>query len=278
MSGGKCIVKIYGGLGNQLFQIATGLAYSQQYGKTLQLVPSDQYRKTYYWNTILSTLKSSVKHDFTQLDNIPVYTFREISYKKIPECEGDIILDGYFQSSKYFSPKCLRQDSVLAQRAGFAGDLLLDLIQLPTNIILPTIKKNTVIVHARRGDYLSEQNAKIHGPLPPTYYQLAIDIMKMQLDHPEFILVSDDNSFWLNDQMAFLRDEKTTIFNGDEIETLTLMSKCQNIIIANSTFSWWGAYLAQANNVIAPSQWFGPNGPQDWQDIYEDSWTIIPIA
>ncbi len=139
---------------------------------------------------------------------------------------------------------------------------------------------NVVIVHARRGDYLaSEWNKLVHGPLPGSYYQLGIETIKTEVTgKPLFVLISDDNSFWSSSELDFLKDEDTLIFDENDIDTLYLMTQSRNFIIANSTFSWWGAYLSPALNVIAPSRWFGPRGPQDWQDIYETSWTIIPIS
>lgn len=257
----KCIVKVYGGLGNQLFQIATALAYCQKTNKSLELFPCDGNRRTYYWNSLLARFADSVINEIP--NSFPIYKELGFSFKEIPYFDGNIILDGYFQSSKYFKQSC---------------SILKDSIVWPP--LIPQINENVVIIHARRTDYLaSEWNKLVHGPLPPSYYKLGVEIIKKQIDGPiEFILISDDNSFWSNPDFDFLKNEKVTIFNGTDIETLALMKSCKNFIIANSTFSWWGAYLADAQNVIAPSRWFGPRGPQDWQDIYEDSWTIIPIS
>lgn len=257
-SPGKCILKIYGGLGNQLFQIANGLAYCEKTGKELLLIPCDTNRCTYYWNSLLAPFADKVITNISS--TVPIYHEIGFSYKEIPNFNGDIILDGYFQSSKNF------------------GGVFRDFINWP-DYTGPQVNEQTVIVHARRGDYLkNETNIKVHGPLPITYYKLAFDLMKIQLgEEARYILISDDNSFWSNPGFEFLRDFKTNIFNGTDIETLALMKQCNNFIIANSTFSWWGAYLAQAKNVIAPSRWFGPLGHQYWQDIYESSWTIIPV-
>lgn len=252
-----CYLKVYGGLGNQLFQISAGLAYCEETGKNLKIVPFYGQRSSFYWNNLLKSLHQYVYNDALP-PNIPIYKQLEWSYKKIPQFDGDIILDGYFQSSRYF-PK----STSLLNMITWSSEQQLD--------------DNIVIVHARRGDYIDLE--QIHGPLPVSYYELAIEIMKQQIgENAEFILISDDTSFWTSPQMKFLLNEKTQIFHGNEIETLTLMKGCKNFIIANSTFSWWGAYLAREGNVIAPSRWFGPRGPQDWQDIYEDSWTIIPVA
>jgi len=252
----KCILKVYGGLGNQLFQIAAAMAYCEETGKELQLVPCDGNRRTYYWNSLLSGFADKIIHETPA--STPIYKEVGFSYTSIPHLNGNIVLDGYFQSSKYFGHKHR------------------DFINWPLSPSTINVGPKTVIVHARRGDYLAnEWNKLVHGPLPESYYKLAFDIMLKQLgDDAEFILISDDNSYWSFD---FLKDLKTTIFNGNDIETLALMKQCNNFIIANSTFSWWGAYLAKATNVIAPNRWFGIRGPQDWHDIYEPSWIQIPV-
>jgi hypothetical protein len=259
MSNGKCIVRVYGGLGNQLFQIAAGLSYCKEFGKELVLTPCDINRRTYYWDSLLNSFATKVQEYVSY--SIPIYKEIGLTYRKVPYFDNDIIIDGYFQSSKYFK------------------DTFYDFINWPKDLKLPEVNENTVIVHARRGDYVTnEWFNKVHGSLPISYYQLAIDIMNIQLEETaEYILISDDNSFWSSPGFEFLRQQKTRVFEGSDIETLTLMKKCKNFIIANSTFSWWGAYLSQAENVIAPSRWFGPRGPECWQDIYEESWTIIPV-
>lgn len=267
---GKCTLKVYGGLGNQLFQIATALTYCAEYNKELELFPCDTNRMTYYWGTLLKHFASFVRHSLPS--NCPIYHEIGFSYRSIEPAESDLILNGYFQSSKYFN----------------GSKQLGELLSWPENIKERLIAKygtrifdpNVVIVHARRGDYLAnESNILIHGPLPVTYYQLAIEIIKNQLGtKPLFVLISDDNSFWSTAGLEFIKQENTLVFDENEVDTLYLMTKSKNFIIANSTFSWWGAYLSEAINVIAPSRWFGPRGPQDWQDIYEDSWTIIPVA
>ncbi len=264
---GKCILKVYGGLGNQLFQIATAIAYCAEHNKELELVPCDTNRRTYYWHSLLYHFAQLVRHSLPS--HCPIWHEIGFSYKPIGAVESDLILDGYFQSSKYFNGS-KQLGALLSWPSKIHEHLAL---KYGTRIFDP----NVVIVHARRGDYLTHE--LIHAPLPVTYYQLGTEIIKNQLgEKPLFVLISDDNSYWSTPGLEFLRNENTLIFDEDEVNTLYIMTKSKNFIIANSTFSWWGAYLAQANYVIAPSRWFGPFGPQDWQDIYEDSWTIIPVA
>jgi len=267
---GKCTLKVYGGLGNQLFQIATAMSYCTEHNKELELVGCDGNRMTYYWDTLLKHFAPLVRPCLPL--KCPIYHEIGFSYKPIGSMESDFILDGYFQSSKHF-----KGSKLLGELLTWPADIKERLLtKYGSSIFDP----NVVIVHARRGDYLaSEWNKLVHGPLPASYYQLGIETIKNGIEgKPLFVLISDDNSFWSSSELEFLKDENTLIFDENDIDTLYLMTQSLNFIIANSTFSWWGAYLASALNVIAPSKWFGPRGPQDWQDIYETSWTIIPVS
>ena len=135
----------------------------------------------------------------------------------------------------------------------------------------PIFTDQTVIVHARRGDY--EQKRGVHNPQPNSYYEEGLIQIKKKISEPLFLLLSDDPQYWV--QSPVFQNEKTVHINESDIDSLFLMMKCKHFIMANSTFSWWGAYLANADTVIVPSQWFGPQGPQDWQDVYEDGWIKI---
>ncbi len=264
---GKCTLKVFGGLGNQLFQIATALTYCAEHNKELELFPCDVTRKTYYWDTLLKYFAPLVRHCLPS--QCPTLGQIGFSYKPIEPMRFDLILDGYFQSSKYFNGS--KQLSTLLSWPVDIKECLI--AKYGTRIF----DSNVVIVHARRGDYLVHEH--IHAPLPVTYYQLGTEIIKNQLgEKPLFVLISDDKSYWSTAGLEFLKQENTLVFDENEVNTLYLMTKSKNFIIANSTFSWWGAYLSKATKVIAPSRWFGPFGPQDWQDIYEDFWTIIPVA
>jgi len=255
----KCLVHVVGGLGNQLFTIATGLAYCYKYNLVLQLYPTPNKRH-YYWNSILSPFKKYVVNE----DNLSLQTYNEptMAYNQIPKDKTR--LSGYFQSSKYFKnvqtiikncivfPDPERLEQRLFEKCGY-------------------ITPNHVIVHARRGDYLPL--ADYHNPQPDKYYEDGLVEIKKRIDKPVFILLSDDKDYWVHSKV--FKNENYVIVDVDEITTFFLMTRCKNFIMANSTFSWWGAYLANATTVIAPKQWFGPKGPQDWQDIYEDEWIRI---
>lgn len=249
------IIDVHGGLANQLFQIATGLAYSIQHSKKLILNASNKNGRPYYWNSVFSNFKDTVIQDSSkEID----YKEESFKYNEIPELKGDCHLWGYFQSSKYF--KLIDSD--------FHKSLNIK----PSNTLS---HPNIVVVHARRGDYCeSEIKINYHNPLPQSYYDKAVALMKTRVKEPVFVLISDDNTFW--NSITTFQNEKYVVFDeSDELKTLSAMMGAKNFIIANSTFSWWGAKFSGSKNVIAPKDWFGPLGPQDWQDIYEEHMTIV---
>jgi hypothetical protein len=90
------------------------------------------------------------------------------------------------------------------------------------------------------------------------------------------VLVFSDDSKWCNQQEFFNDDRFLISEGGDNITDMCMMSMCQYQIIANSTFSWWGAWLAGHNNVIGPKLWFGPDG-EDPTDIFIDRWEYLDV-
>ncbi len=248
-----CIMHVHGGLANQLFQIATGLDYSIRHAKRLLFTLSGNNVRPYYWDSVLSHYAG---HVITALPTGQFTEYREkgFHHNEIPEVEGNVKLYGYFQSSKYFPL--------------IAPDIC-KIIRLKQCVKLDS---NIVIVHARRGDYMHK--VQFHGPLTESYYSNAVAIMKQRVKDPTFVLFSDDPGYWKT--ISTFKDEKHVVYSDpNEINTLTFMSSAQNFIIANSTFSWWGAKLSGSKNVIAPAHWFGSEGPQDTQDIYESYMTLI---
>jgi hypothetical protein len=130
---------------------------------------------------------------------------------------------------------------------------------------------DTCSIHVRRGDYLALQN---HHPIQSIeYYQNAIDIIG---NDKHFLIFSDDIK-WCEENFGGLTN-KTYITGNQDYEDLYLMSMCRNNIIANSTFSWWGAWLNKNEDkkVIAPKQWFGvSNSHLDTSDLYCKKWITI---
>ena len=131
-----------------------------------------------------------------------------------------------------------------------------DKISDNSNLLLEKINNtNSVSIHVRRGDYLKDNNINIHGLCSLEYYLRAIEILNMSSYKFSFFIFSDDLE-WCKAKFSFSND--LHFCEGNFLEDFFLMSKCKNNIIANSSFSWWAAFLNENINktVIYPSNWF----------------------
>ena len=251
--------KLMGGLGNYLFQISTAYYLCLRDNKELLCDVSDSMVPHKPYSNYTSNIFRNVKfvngvNDFTPLGE------GGFSYHPLPKIDGNVKLFGHFQSEKYFMDyrneilELFKIDDETNQKIhNKYGDLL---------------SLDTCSIHVRRGDYLALQN---HHPIQPIeYYQNAIDIIG---DDKHFLIFSDDIK-WCEENFNFLKN-KTFISGNLDYEDLYLMSMCKNNILANSTFSWWGAWMNQNENkqVIIPSKWFGvSNSHLNTNDLYCDKW------
>jgi hypothetical protein len=250
-----------GGLGNQMFQIMAAYAHSKNVNDDLyfdfdkcytpnQGNTSDKYKKNLFKN-----LKEDKRENYFQF----IYNEPTFSYRPIPK-EKNLLLNGVFQSEKYFEE--------------YKSDVFkvfnIDLDKCKSirkNLEEKVKSKNITSIHIRRGDYLTKPN--FHTIPNLEYYKMSIKI----IGESSFIIVSDDIEWCKNN---FHGDN---IFYSDytnEIDDLYLIMSSDNKILSNSSFSWWGDYLSKYKGItIAPKIWFGPQGPQDTEDIYNKNWTII---
>ena len=127
-----------------------------------------------------------------------------------------------------------------------------------------------ISLHIRRTDHLVKPT--YHPVLPLSYYEEALS--KFPSDIP--VLVFSDDPLWCHDEAFFSGDRFLISDSGDNITDMCLMSMCQYQIMANSTYSWWGAWLSNSKDVIAPKLWFGPDG-QDPRDVYVDRWLYLDV-
>lgn len=217
------IVKLKGGLGNQMFQYA--------YGRNLALK-----RKT-----ILKLDKSFLRRRFWQkaLGVTPrEYELGEFNIKaEFAKPDFRPRLKGYWQNEKYFKdirPILLKDFTLKKKTKNF-----LKFKKLISGV-------NSVSIHVRRGDYVKRKvTGNYHGVLDLDYYRQAVEIIRKKVKKPRFFVFSDDPTI--------------SNFSGlTNSEELILMSLCKHQIIANSSFSWWGAWLNRnpAKIVIAPQRWF----------------------
>lgn len=255
-------INLMGGLGNMLFQIATAFSVSLRDNKKLicdtrnMIVPHKPYNE--YSENILRNIEfsDSIHHELTLQE-------KGFNYNIIPKVDKNIKLLGYYQSEKYFVEH---------------KNKVLDLFETDSETLqyLKTkygelIQKNTCSIHIRRGDYLHLQNH--HPILSIDYYKEAIKIIG---ENNHYLIFSDDIS-WCKINLDFIPN-KTFIVGNLDYQDLYLMSMCKNNIIANSSFSWWGAWLNKNENkrVISPLEWFGPvYSTYNTNDLYPEKWIKI---
>ena len=258
--------KFYGQLGNQLFIIAATLSYAWDYDAT-PIFPglrSKEDRTSYNKDRLFFRLDASLSPRPFQ------NTFRErfwYSSDRIP-FQKDLILDGYFQSWKHFHHHRAELLSILA----------------PSQFTLNTLNKkykdlianpNTVAIHVRTaGKYNHDQ--RFHPFLGLKYYQNAVD----QFPKDSIFVVFADRINWCKKHFPALQRNFVFIEGNEGIEDMFLMSMMRHTIMANSTFSWWGAYFNQNPNpkVIAPEFWGGcPQPHHPLKELILPEWTIQPV-
>lgn len=269
---GMVIVKLIGGLGNQLFQYAAGfrLAWRNHVPLKLDLSAFNSYtRRAYSLSQFnISAAIATPDEIVSAYDKGNFIKEAGVSFDaRILNCYGNIYLDGYWQSEKYFADisNIIRQEFTIKYEPDEKNKELANYIN----------NCQSVAIHIRRGDYATDaQMNAVHGTLELQYYHRCISKLLERITDPHFFIFSDDPD-WVRDN--FHLDYPVTIIshNGPQknYEDLRLMSLCHHNIIANSTFSWWGAWLNLHPDkiVFAPVQWF--NDQQiDTSDLIPESW------
>jgi hypothetical protein len=298
------IVRLEGGLGNQMFQYATAkhLSLIQHTDLKVDLSAFDKtiYKENATWrgfqldvfnlNVGIATaedmksvknaapdLFEKLQYRLLRIKSIPYYRRNEV-YESTPfRFDRNILkagknthLTGYWQSPHYFDAiiKNLLTDFTLREKPDLSTYPFIDQIQ----------DQNSVSIHIRRGDYVSNpEYLKIHGLCSVEYYRAAIDYICSKVSNPVFYFFSDDME-WVKKS---LKTEYPTVYvsgtpEGKDHYELHLMSLCKYNIIANSSFSWWGAWLnTNAEKiVIAPKQWISDAGI-DTNDLIPANWVRI---
>ena len=176
-------------------------------------------------------------------------------------CPDNIDIFGYYQTHKYFEHI---EDEI---REDFTFDP--QLVKACKEFLEYTyVYRDVIALHIRRGDYVSNPN---HPSQPILYYQRALEMLP-DLD----VVVFSDDTEWCKQQEIFSSDRFSVSEGNTTDADLCLMSLCQYHIIANSSFSWWGAWLAKSKKVIAPKNWFGGDCVnKDVSDMEFANWTWI---
>lgn len=286
------IVNIIGGLGNQMFQYAFAYTISQKKQSQLKLdickfdtYDLRKYSLDHYYidNEIadheeigrLKYKKANVLARFfrKQPSEFSDSYYRESSFqfdKDVANKFGDIYIEGYWQSEKYFQD--YRED-------------LLQLFTLKESIHSKSKQYQfqiqacqSVSLHIRRGDYVNNVHINsVHGICELNYYRQATSLLVNKVIKPHFFIFSDDIT-WAKENLEFIKHRTFIELELDipDHEEMLLMSQCQHNIIANSTFSWWGAWLNQNPDkvVIAPLSWF-LDSSIDTSDLIPNSWICL---
>jgi hypothetical protein len=287
------VVRVYGGLGNQLFQYATGRRVAVANDSALKLDlgwfagntdrryalapfriaaapatrddislflgrrPQDRLRRQWA-RLVLGARPRRVRPRSTRFE------------PSILALRGCVYLDGYWQSERYFSDirRLIREE--LTVKTELAG----------RNAAVAAEIRSThaVSVHVRRGDYVSRpETAAVHGTCPLDYYDAAAARVVRSVPDARFFVFSDEPA-WAAENLRLARAMTVVDHNGpgSEHEDLRLMTLCRHHIIANSSFSWWGAWLCDHpdKTVIAPKRWFRTDEldptdivPQEWERL-----------
>lgn len=290
-------VKVIGGLGNQLFQYATGRSIAIRENAPLKLDLSwfnDQQSRMFYLdqynivadyvNTVEQVLlKALSKNGFRrepaslalQLFNFETDRYQAIKDhfvfdKRLSETKGSIYLIGYWQSERYFKShkKMIKQELTLNTHVSTMSAELARKIR----------SGDAVSVHVRRGDYVNNKaNRDYYGECTIDYYLSALRIITETIANPNLFIFSDDPE-WAKQNLRFNYNVSYVEHNGEELayEDLWLMSICDHHVIANSSFSWWGAWLGENPRklVIAPRVWYRDKN-RDTSSLLPDSWVRI---
>lgn len=278
------VTRIHGGLGNQMFQYAAGRRASISAGVPLGIdltAMADYDKRIYGLDQFVLTPNArpvdgsafSKGRGLVHLWRKITKTYRDRREKGFP-FDPDVLnlkpparLIGYWQSEKYFADVTgtIRSDFALVRPMASERQAVLNRISAC----------NSISVHVRRGDYVSvPKYASVFGTCAPEWYRRAVDIASEGVTDVVFFVFSDDVQ-WAKENLDLpgrvewvepLPDKR-------DAEDLYLMAACRAHVIANSSFSWWGAWLdpREESRVVAPSRWF-LSGDFDARDLVPERW------
>jgi len=259
-----------GRLANQMFQYASLKGIARNVGADI-IVP---YYRDAVDDGIGNKLRSELFDSFNPNVNIgllnngnaPVVQERFFHFDEelFKLCPDHVSLHGFFQSEKYFK----HIETEIRQDFEFNDDLL-----IPCKEMIESVE-NPISLHIRRTDYVT--NSGNHHNLSLKYYEDSLS----HFESDRNVIVFSDDPKWCNEQELFSEDRFLISENTDNRVDLCLMTLCSDFIIANSSYSWWGAWLSSNKDkkVIAPVEWFGKEGytkDHDTKDLIPNEWTRI---
>ncbi len=247
----KIYVKLMGGAGNQLFSFAAAKKAASRLDA--EVICDLSFLNYYSQPGTGITPRKFALNAFEGIQAVDAAPDNAtlLGWEQVPQNRNsDVVMHGYFQDLKFLpEPDEIRSWWPIYDEVGFTS------------------------IHVRRGDYVSAPNAAaFHGALNLHYYKAAIEILEPT---PFYALYSDDEN-WCEEFIRPLLprgSEAIGNYHGSEIPTIWDMATSEAIIMANSTFSWWAAYLCGHNNVVYPSPWFRGGTPAP--NIFKPEWKRI---
>lgn len=272
--------ELMGGLGNQLFQIFNLISYCLDHSNVFVLEKHESLRgpiRNYnvYWDSIFKTIH---KHCKKSKFNFPVIRERGFAFTKIPDIPLNVHVKffGYFQSYKYFQHN-FEKISDLLDFSSHKKEILKN---------NPLDYKNMISIHFRIGDYVHLQG--YHPLMTPEYYMRCIDYIIQTSNRSDWkflIFCEKDDLNIVNSTLSVIKQKQSEtdfIICNHELkdwQQMLQMSLCKHNIIANSSFSWWGAYLnSEKEKIICyPNIWFGKKVNNNTKDLLPHDWIEIVV-
>lgn len=281
----QILVRVTGGLGNQLFQYAAGVALADRLCGQLKMDPgayASEHLRRYRLDELLDPPDRVSAEDLQELlapgwisrnvlrrRPIRVIKHHEASFRpEVLAIDHSCYLDGYWQSERYFA--AIRQG--LRDRIRFRGES-----HGAHGLEARAASERIASVHIRRGDYVQVNALRDwHGVLPLEYYEEGLRLLDKRFALQGVFVFTDDPE-WAAEQ--FRTHLPTTIVSqpgADELRDLAVMRACHYHVIANSSFSWWGAWLsaAEPQAVVAPRRWFA-TPLEDASAIVPPGWNLV---
>lgn len=249
------IVRLMGGLGNQMFQYAFGASLSAVRNEKVMF---SQHLGGRLYGLGAYPIEVRFADETRIMYNEPSFSFDP----NVSNAQPGTTFVGYWQTEKYFNVPLVR--SAFVPR-NMASDKSLRIAESITHA------KTSAFLHVRRTDYTQGSTNAYHGMPTMTYYLAGIENIRKHHEDVRFFIFSDEPE-WCKDNFP---KEFTVVDHNEKTphEDIWLMSRCQHAVIANSSFSWWGAWLGdtqQSRLVFAPKTWFLAN--VDTRDLLPEGW------
>jgi hypothetical protein len=286
-------IKIWGGLGNQMFQYVYGLYLKEKFNEEVCFYEVKDPRNQHLfslskYNAPIDIIPfENIKNHFLSNENNVLYRIERKILSHYPFINrsvfiepslhfqenipaGAVIHEGYWQSYRYFFKSfesTLRTDFVLKENP-WENHYLLASIE----------NSNSVALHIRRGDYLKAGNTKIHAQCKLAYYEDALDRILSKVSNPHLFIFSNDIN-WAMQNLKFKHKIPMNFIDHKGVPDNThldflLMRKCKHNIIANSTYSWWAAWLNDNPDklIFAPKEWYVGKRNDAIKDLIPENW------